>query len=222
MKMSIMRDRLIACLWSALVLAVLSALFSLTPLANRIEHQYALGLLYLFRQPVDPPPGATIIALDKQTLDWLRHPDEEKQRSELVRCLPASVRSNLEQIRGPGSLPRSLHACLLEKLKEIGFKVAVFDILFGVPGTSEDDARLAHAFRKHGSVAILVGFDRSVVRDGASEVLVEREVKPPQLFLQSVAASGAFIVPRSGGPIYGYWRVVPGFFDTKSLPEVAL
>jgi adenylate cyclase len=217
-----MRDRLRACLWSALILAILSVLFSLTPVADRIEHQYALGLLYLFRQPVNPPPGATIIALDKQTLDWLRHPEEEKPTSDFIGCLPVSVRTNLEQIRGLGSLPRSIHACLLEKLKKLGFKVVVFDILFRVPGASEDDARLAKAFREHGSVAILVGFDRSVVRDGASEVLVEREVKPPQLFLQNAAASGAFIVPRSGGPIYGYWRVVEGFIDTKSLPEVVL
>ena len=91
-----------------------------------------------------------------------------------------------------------------------------------MPGVSEDDARLANAFREHGSVAILVGFDRSVVRDGASEVLVEREVRPFKLFTEKAAASGAFVVPRSGGPIYGYWRVVPGFVDTKSLPEVTL
>jgi adenylate cyclase len=222
MKMSLMRDRLGAFLWSALVLAFLSALFSLTPLANRIENQYALQLLYLIRQPVKPPAGATIIALDKQTLDWLRHPEEEKERSELLRCLPDTVRTNLQQIRGPGSLPRAIHACLLERLKEIGFEVVVFDILFSVPGASEDDASLAKAFRDHGPVAILVGFERSLVKDGTSEILVEREVKPSKLFLDNAAATGAFVVPRSGGPVYGYWRVVPGFADTNSLPEIAL
>jgi adenylate cyclase len=211
-----MKGRLLA----AMLMAFVSGLFSLTPMADRLENQYALGLLYLIRQPAQPPPGAVVIALDKQSLEWLRNSEEEK--TEFLRCLPPSLMDSLNQIRSPGSVPRAVHACLLAKLKEAGVKVVVFDILFGATGDIEDDEKLATALREHGSVAILVGFDRAVVSDGGSEILVEREVKPAKLFSESAAATGAFVVPRSGGPVYGYWEVVPGFAHTRSLPEAAL
>lgn len=207
---------------SGIAMAVFAGLFSLTPMGDRIENQYALGLLYALRPSPEPPTGATVVAIDGQTMTWLRNREGQHQKAQLLACLPASMISELDRIRGPGSLPRSVHACLLEELKRIGFPVVVFDVLFSVKGDDEDDMKLASALRSHGSSVILVGFERSVVKDGASEILIEREMKPLELFQQSAASMGAFAVPRSGGPVYGYWPHVPGFSTTKSLPEEAL
>jgi adenylate cyclase len=207
---------------SGIGMAVFAGLFSLTPMGDRIENQYALGLLYALRPSLEPPTGATVVAIDGQTMAWLRNRDGQHEKAPVLACLPAGVIRELDRIRGPGSLPRSVHACLLKELKRIGFSVVVFDILFSVKGDDEDDMMLASALRDHGSSVILVGFERSVVRDGASEILIEREMKPLELFQQSAASTGAFVVPRSGGPVYGYWPQVPGFLATKSLPEEAL
>lgn len=203
-------------------MAAFAWLFSLTPAANRIESQYALGLLYRLRGPVEPQPGAVIIAIDKATLTWLRESAAEPNENRWLSCpLPKNL-NELSQIRGPGDLPRSVHACLLEQLRSVGFPVVAFDILFAVKGNDEDDARLASALREHGATAILVGIERSTIRDGDSELLVEREVQPLAMFRESAAASGTFVIPRSGGPVYGFLRRVPGFEAIRSLPDEAI
>jgi adenylate cyclase len=89
-----------------------------------------------------------------------------------------------------------------------------------VKSAQEEDAMLATAMKEHGATAILLGLERSTVSDGRSELLVEREIQPLALFKDSAAVGGAFTVPR-GGPVYGYWRRIPGFEATPSLPDEA-
>lgn len=202
-------------------MALFAWLFAVTPAADSIQNHYALGLLYTLRGPLDPPTGAVIVALDNQAIGWLRESAAAPDEHPWLACMPEPERRELAQVRGPSSLPRSVHACLLDRLGELGFEAVAFDILFAVPGEVEDDRRLAEALRKH-RAALLVGVARSTVRDGPSELLVERQVQPMELFRQSAAATGTFLVPRSGGPIYGYLRTAPGFEDTPSLPDATL
>jgi adenylate cyclase len=115
-----------------------------------------------------------------------------------------------------------VHGCALAELKRLGFKAAVFDVLFAVPGNKDDDDEFARALKANLPTAILVSFERSVVRNGPSEVLVEKQIEPIDLFKASAATIGAFIVPRPGGPVYGYWPRIAGFPETRSLPEEAL
>jgi adenylate cyclase len=217
-----MKRRMLSSLASGLTIALLAVLFSLTYAADRLENQYALGLLYALRQPVKPPQGAVVIAIDAQTLAWLRDREATPEKARLIACLPPSAAADLDRIRGPGSLPRSVHGCLLAELKRLGVSVAVFDILFAVAGDGEDDEKFAESLARHGPAALLVGFERSMVRDGASEFVIEREVKPFALFQRNAGGIGTFIVSRSGGPVYAYLPRLPGFPDTRSLPEQAL
>ncbi len=206
-----------------LATALFAWIFSLTPIAHRFDNNYGLAILYSLRGPVRPPEHAIIIAIDRNTITWLRQidgkPSTDSER--LLSCLPASTHGELSKIRGPGSLPRSVYGCLVSQLSEVGYPAVVFDILFSVKGVAEDDMMFARAIKEHGAIALLVGLERSTVRDGASELLVEHEVQPITLFAENAAARGAFIVSRTGGPVYGYWRKLPGFEDTQSLPDVA-
>ncbi|MFO0992053.1 MAG: adenylate/guanylate cyclase domain-containing protein [Hyphomicrobiales bacterium] len=211
--------RWIWALVTGLVLAALASLFSLTPVADRLENHYALGLLYGVRGPVKAPSGVAIAAVDTQTLNWLRDLDASSGSEILAGCISPESADELHQIRGPGSLPRSVHACLLSKLRLLGFGPVAFDILFAVNGERDDDERFASALKEHGKAILLIGFERAVVRDGISEILVEREKPPAELFRDSAAAIAAFVVPRGGGPTYAYWPKVPGFPTTSSLPE---
>ena len=197
----------------------LASLFALTPAADRIENQYGLGLLYGLRGPIAPPAGAVIVAIDNATIAWLRNSWAEPDSHPWLSCMPPAERPQLAHVRGPNSLPRSFQACLLNRLKDAGFPVVAFDILFSVPGPEQDDAAFADALKGHGAAVILTGLERATVRDGATELLVEREVPPLPLFQQSAAATGIFLVPRSGGPVYGYLKRARGFESTPSLPD---
>ena len=217
-----MRTAALSASLLGLVVGLIAGFLSLTPFGAWIENRYALGLLYAIRQPVQAPPGAVVIGIDNQSLAWLRDPDAADEKSKLLACVTGNAARELSEVRGPGSLPRSVHACLLQELRRLGISVAAFDIIFSVPGPVEDDEKLAAAFRDLAPAVILVGYERSHIRDGASELLVEREIKPIAAFQQSASGVGAFVVTRTGGPVYGYMRRVAGFEDTKSFPEEIL
>jgi adenylate cyclase len=195
---------------------------ALVPIIDRLENQYGLGLLYNLRPPVEAAHGAVVIAIDRQTLEWLRDESDVQGKAPLLACLPQSAVSRLAEVRGPSNIPRSVHGCTLAELARLGFKAAVFDILFAVPGSKDDDEKFAQALKNNVPAGILVGFERSFIQDGASEVQVEKKIEPLELFKASAATAGAFIVPRSGGPVYGYWPRHADFPETRSLPEEAI
>ena len=111
--------RILSMAFIGLVIGLVAGLFSLTAPGERLENRYALGILYALRQPLKPPPGAVIIAIDKQTLVWLRDKSANDEKTNLLACMPSSAQSELDKIRGPGSLPRSVHACLLQELRRL-------------------------------------------------------------------------------------------------------
>jgi adenylate cyclase len=207
-----------------LVTAACLVLVAISPTMHRVENQYGLGLLYLLRGPVPAPSGAVIVAVDGDTIEWLRalgrgdsHPP-----ATLRHCLSSRFIRELAHVRGPGDLPRATHACLLRNLLRLGVPVVAFDILFAVPGDAEGDSLLAQALRAHGTTALLVGFRRSTIVEHGAELLVDREIQPFALLRESAAAVGAFPVTRTRGPTYGYLRQLPRFNDTGSLIDAAL
>ena len=211
-------------LLASIAVALVFVLLALTPFAHRLENTSALSLLYTLRGPRNPPPGALIVAIDRASLEWLRALGQGgiEPPPDLGRCLPLRDRVELARVRGPGDLPRVLHACFVDALRALSVPVIVLDILFSVPTDPEGDQRLATALRMHGATAVLVGFERSTVAEGGAELLVEREVQPFALLRVSAGGLGGFPVTRSSGPVYGYWRALPGFHDTPSLIEEAL
>jgi CHASE2 domain-containing sensor protein len=184
------RHLVLSVIW-ALAAAIFASLISLAPIMDRLENQYALALLYSLRPEVEPAPGAVVIAIDRQTLEWLRDASDTQGKAPLLSCLPQSVAARLGEVKGPSSVPRSVHGCALAELARLGFKAAIFDILFAVPGSKDDDEEFARALKSTIASGILVGFERSVVKDGISEVLVEKEIEPIDLFKASATTLGA-------------------------------
>lgn len=215
------RHLLLSVIW-ALAAAIFAGVMSLVPIMDKLENQYALGMLYGLRPEAEPVPGAVIVAIDRATLEWLRDTSDTGGKAPLLSCLPPGIASELAEVRGPGTIPRSVHGCALAELARLGFKAAIFDILFAVPGAKDDDEEFAKALKSHMPTGILVGFERSIMEDGISKALVEKKIEPIDLFKTSASTIGAFIVPRSGGPVYGYWPRPEGFLETHSLPEEAV
>jgi adenylate cyclase len=195
-------------------MAVFAGVVSLTAAAHRLDNRYGLGILYWLRGPVPAPEHAVVVAVDRKTINWLRQlgDDPPADGEYLLACLPTSAREDLSRIRGPSSLPRSVYGCMLQRLKDLGYPVVAFDVLFAVEGESDDDERFAQAIRQHGAVTLLVGLERSTFE--------EHQVQPADRFAASAAATGAFALSRTEGPAYGYWRRLPGFETMRSMPDV--
>lgn len=198
---------------TGLAMAIFGWIVSLTPIAHRFDNQYGLSALYALRGPVRAPEDVVVIALDRNTIKWLRHIEDRspKDAERLRACMPTNAFNELSKIRGPSSLPRSLYGCLVKELTRLGYPAVAFDVLFSVKGNKNDDGVLAAAIEEHGTVVLLVGVERSSFE--------EHQVGPADPFAAKAAGTGAFLVSRSGGPVYGYWRSPPGFEDMQSLPD---
>ena len=164
----------------AVVAPLVFLIAAFTPFAQRIENQYGLGLLYALRGAVAPPPGAIVVALDRQSIDWLRTigADRSEVPPNLAACLPSGALDELARLRGPSDLPRALHACLLRTLREMDVPVVVLDILFAVPSDPAQDDLLADALRTHGAT-VLLGRLRAFHRRGAGRGALGGSRNPP-------------------------------------------
>jgi len=195
-------------------MALFAGVLALTPAAHRLDNRYGLGLLYWLRGPIAAPDHAVVAAIDRRTINWLRdvgnNPVDDSEG--LLSCLPASAREELSRIRGPSTLPRAVYGCMVRQLKALGYPVIAFDVLFAVEGERDDDETFAQAIKQHGAVVLLVGLERSTFE--------EHQVQPAERFSANAAATGAFIVSRTAGPVYGYWRRFPGFEDMQSIPDI--
>lgn len=216
--------RFLKILSFAIAIAALIAFLHVTPFARHIEDRYGLGLLFSLRGPLPPPEGAIVVAIDRQSIDWLRRisAESEDTAAHLVSCLPAGAIDELQRLKGPSTLPRPIYTCLLRELTRIGFPVVVFDVLFSVPGLAATDKMLAQEMQNHGATAILSGYERFAVEKGGAKLFVEQNRQPLPLFKDNAAATGSFLVPRSGGFVHGYLRQVEGFGSSPSLIDAAV
>src|SRR5262245_17414094 len=97
--------------------------------------------------------------------------------------IDAAVKRNLEQ---PTDRPldRRFHAKLLERLREAGTKLVLYDLLLDAPSPDEKaDQEFAAAIRAHGRVVLVANFEKAFQANSASQVEV-----PPIAILREAAA----------------------------------
>lgn len=93
--------------------------------------------------------------------------------------------------------PRSMHAALIDRLKEEGAKVIALDVLFLEPSTPQADTALAEAIRRAGNVVLAAEWEQR--SDGYIDQ--QREILPLRSLLDAGAATGVAKVPLSGACI---------------------
>ncbi|OWW20404.1 CHASE2 domain-containing protein [Noviherbaspirillum denitrificans] len=93
--------------------------------------------------------------------------------------------------------PRSMHAELIDRLKEEGAKVIALDVLFLEPSTPQADAALADAIRRAGNVVLAAEWEQR--SDGYIDQ--QREILPLRSLLDAGATTGIAKVPLSGACI---------------------
>lgn len=111
---------------------------------------------------------------------------------------------------------RALHAALLDRLRQAGAKMVVFDFFFsGVQTTN--DAALARAMQEHGRV--LVGSHARLTTAPGGERALEI-VPPSRPFSEAAAGQGLLeVIPGSGDVVR---RLLPGFGLGKAPRQPAL
>lgn len=169
------------------VVAILGVMLTATPLGDWFA-TLSYDLPYLFRGNIQDT-NIVVVLEDRASLDALG----EK--------------------RWPPS--RTVHARLVDRLREEGAKLIVFDILFRneMPG---DDEIFATAIRRHGNV-ILGGIpERLVHQVGALAGTEIVELKPPVSTLRTNAAGWGILLIGNLDTSYGVRRMTTVWRDTQS------
>ncbi len=118
-----------------------------------------------------------------------------------------------------GAWPRQLHARLLDKLKRMGAKRVVFDILF-VSGQSDltSDTMLAQSMRE---IPTVIGAATGTVQQATlnGTYTVEQMLRPDLMFESAAAQIGIVTLPESVGSVRSFYRKRSDVF--APLPSLA-
>lgn len=157
---------------NAVAVLVAACLLLFSPLGLKLEENFGLPLLFMWRGERQLVAPVAIVAFDEETSAALALPD-------------------LDQI---DRWPRSVHARLIRALSELGVIAIIMDVAFLQRGDADADSALAAAMRAAGNVAILKMLD-SASPEATAGNTVEWQLAPDALFADSAAAVGVFTLP---------------------------
>lgn len=189
--------------YSAAGLALLGALTSMAAMGLRWEEQLGLYLLFQMRGARPAPDDIVIVSLDRQSARELGIPAE------------------------PQKWPRSLHARLVDILKEKGARVVVFDVVFREKRDTADDQELTRAIAEAANTVLCeyLRKDRmpwDAERSWQGGLLDIEHAIPPFAELKAAAAASApFPLPQKPYRVNQYWAFKPGAGDQPTLPVAA-
>jgi len=176
---------------------------SYVPFFHDLEEDVGLGLLFKFRGVRQPPGGAVVVSIDKESAEQLNIPEN------------------------PDKWPRSLHARLIENLNRAGAAVITFDIHFLESRAAEDDKLFAQAISKAGNVVLAdalsareIPFATAGGSAGAEHRIV-KFLKPLPLLGDAAVATAPFVLPRIPFKVNQYWTFQTGAGDSPTFPIVA-
>ena len=129
------------------------------------------------------------------------------------------------EIKAQWPWPRAIHAQLVDRLREAGARVVVFDLLFSEPSSrAGDDATLAAAIRKAGNVVLASDLATFDTRYGPQS----RRVEPLPSLLEAGAVAGLLGLPLDRDGVIrrlptapdALWRVVLERLAPSTHPPV--
>lgn len=185
--------RWIILLLLSLLLSIFHTVMFATPLGDKLEHA-ALDLWFNLRGIRKPPSDFVIIAMDEESYTQLGVP--------------------LNQ-----AWPRSIHADLLQRLKEMGAKRIVFDVLFLDAGPDKTaDERLAQAF---GSIPTTLGTEQGKkdMSSGTGSYTIDVLFQPYEPFAKKAASLGLVTLPEQFAHVRRFWTERSHI--TEDLPTLA-
>ena len=182
--------------WVVYITALVGCLVVITPAGQRLEQDLGLSALYSLRGPVPPPEQVAVVYIDGNTATQLDLPNDLKD------------------------WPRSVHACIVKKLKAAGTIAVVFDIAFLKPKPeqlhSEDicpeiiagtnaDLAFINAIRSFGNVALLEQVHQVQYRTRTSPVSATHTSLPFDGLAEAAVSTAPFVLPESASRIDSFF-----------------
>ncbi|MEJ2693368.1 MAG: adenylate/guanylate cyclase domain-containing protein [Candidatus Thiodiazotropha sp.] len=175
-----------------LLIGLMGSLISLLPVTSGWEEGAGLGLLFHLRGQRSAPEEVVIVTINGETGAQLGLGEEIPE------------------------WPRSIHAELIERLREAGVALIAIDIFFKKPGDEERDARLAKAIKQAGNVLLVGYLERQRIRTGAQSLYVERLIPPAAPLVDSAVGIAPFVLPKVPVRVSRFWT----FNGENALPSL--
>ncbi len=194
---------LLRALFPGVVLAFAGLCFFFSPYGQRIEENLGLALLFTIRGPRLPPDNVIIINLDRVSSQKLG--------------LPANF----------SKWPRTVHARLVDLLKEKGAAVIAFDVHFVEARDRQEDRDFARSIRQAGNVVLFEKIKRESTpfpgENGPAGTLeMERLIPPLPMFAESARALAPFPLPKLPVRVNQVWLFKTSAGERPTLPAAAL
>ena len=191
--------RLLQALLAGLLLAIASTCFLYTPYGQEIEESLGLPLLYKLRGPRQSPAEVVIVNIDDKSSDKLGLPTRFS------------------------TWPRTIHAALVDRLKQYGAKVIAFDIHFAENKDRQQDRLFAEAIRRAGNVVLVedilyTSFSAPCDTNQSVNIDMETLVPPIKPLADAALALAPFPLPKIPVRLNTTWRFKPSCGNTPTLP----
>lgn len=189
-----------------LAIGLLGLLIIISPLGLLLEETVGLHHLFQLRGARPAPAETVIVTMDMASLNHFNLDPKTK------------------------IWPRALHARMIERLSELGVNTIAMDIFFEKPRATQDDQRLADAFRKAGNVLLSssIQINRTPLNNGQTKngqpalLNIEKLLPPLPLFADAVVGYAPFPLPKVPVRISQFWTFKASSGDLPTFPTVAM
>ena len=179
-----------------LLIGLIAAIFSLTPVAINLEEE--LGLAWLFKQrgAMAPPERVVIVSMDGFSADILHLPEN------------------------PEKWPRSYYAQLIEKINQQKPALIGINIVFNENREPENDFLLAQAIAKNKNIILGNYIKRNVIAsiNSANAFSYERIINPIPILQQAALDTAPFPLPKTASTVKQFWTHKSSAGDIATFP----
>ncbi|MEJ2406524.1 MAG: adenylate/guanylate cyclase domain-containing protein [Candidatus Thiodiazotropha sp.] len=191
------KKRRLSSLGLGLLIGLLGALCGVLPPTAGWEESVGLSLLFNLRGERPPPEEVAIVSINAETAAQLGLGEEIPQ------------------------WPRTLHAQLIDRLREAGVAVIAIDIFFKQPREPEMDDRLAASIARASNVLLIGYLNRHRISAGGQTLQIEELVPPIDQLADAAAYIAPFVLPKVPVRVSRFWTF-NGDNALPSMPMVAL
>ncbi len=186
--------RRLGSLGFGLSIGLLGLLIGLLPPTAGWEEGVGLGLLFKLRGQRPASDSVAIVSINGDTAAQLGLGEEIPQ------------------------WPRSLHAQLIDRLRQAGVAAIAFDIFFKKPRDAPQDEAFATAIDRAGNVLLVGYLERERMQAGSETLQVERLLPPTPRLAEAAAGVAPFVLPKVPVRVSRFWT----FNGENALPSLPM
>ncbi len=166
-----------------LLIGLIGAIYSLTPLAISLEENLGLSWLFKARGAMTAPDKVVIVSIDKISAEILHLPDD------------------------PEKWPRTYYARLIEKINQQKPALIGINITFNEKREAENDLLLAQAIAKNKNIILSNYLKRNVIAstNPLNAFSYERIINPIPILQQAALDTAPFPLPKTASTVKQFW-----------------